>query len=397
MDDEKRRRRPGSRKRTSGSRKPSSRSRRTPSSSRGTPSRSSRTPSSSSERSQETQAKITSIQSKFSRLQGEAKLSGVNDTVANIEERLAEYPADLSALERRGLLHSRSIHERLDLLQEQWRKASPRLRSALRQQVSQLNNEVNKSSRKVARARGGSQVGLSGAESALDGLEREIKSAKSTLRSHYGNVDSELYGVESDLNKVKWLMDALESSPEIQLRSGEGPVKAVDTEWYRDGDEGPKGILYLTNQRLFFEQKEEVVTKKRFGLFKADSKMVQKLWLDINVSDIASVKASEKGGFLGMGKADILDLTCTGEASVSRAKFHIKGQESSDWRSLITRAKSGEIDAERYEGAEEDIPGADLTFPAECPNCLAALPEPKRGATRITCEFCGSAVGPLQE
>jgi hypothetical protein len=283
------------------------------------------------------------------------------------------------------------------LLQEQWQKSSSRLRSSLRQQKNQLQTDVTNASRKVALARGGSLRALSSAESAVDGLEREIRAAENTLRSQYGNVDTELYAIDADLNRIKWMFDALESSPEIRLNSGEGPLRAVETEWHRDGDKGPKGVLYLTDQRLLFEQKEEVVTKKRFGLFKADSEMVHKLWLDINVSDIASVKDSEKGGFLGMGKADILELTCTGQASVSRAKFHLKGQESSDWRSFIRRAQSGEVAAERYEGAMDDIPGADLAFPSQCPNCFAGLPEPQRGASRVTCEFCGSVVGPVQE
>jgi hypothetical protein len=153
-------------------------------------------------------------------------------------------------------------------------------------------------------------------------------------------------------------------------------------------------VLFLTDQRLLFEQKEEVVTKKRFGLFKAESEVIQKLWLDIAVHDIASVEDSEEGGFLGMGKADILEMTCSGKAPISRARFHLKGQDSSDWRATIKRVQSGEMEAERHRQAVRKEP--DLSFPTNCPNCLATLPEPHRGASYVKCEFCGSNIGPVE-
>jgi hypothetical protein len=216
------------------------------------------------------------------------------------------------------------------------------------------------------------------------------------LSSLYGNVDSELSGIESELADIEWMMKSLEESPEIQLKQGEGPLKAVEAVWRRDGTEGPKGVLYLTDQRLLFEQKEEVVTKKRFGIFKAESEMVHKLWLDINVSDITSLQDSEEGGFLGMGKADILEMTCGGQAPFSWVRFHLKGQDSSDWRSWIKQSQDGDVDSERYRQAAEAAAEDELTFPTQCPNCLANLPQARRGANRVTCEFCGSAVGPIQ-
>ncbi len=350
-----------------------------------------RPPASSKALTPEIQAKIDSIQREFSRLQGEAELANVQGTIGHIEERLAEFPTDLNDLKRRGFLHSRSLEERLQLLKTQWRKTSPGLRSSLKEHQNRLRADVNSTSRLVARARNGQQAALSSAKSAVDGLERKVDAAERALSSQYGNVDSELYVIDSDLSRIKWMMDALEESPEIRLKEGEGPLMAVASEWQRDGDEGPKGVLYLTNQRLLFEQKEEIVTKKRFGIFKAESEMMHKLWLDITVGDIASVEDSEEGGFLGIGKADILELTCSGQASISRARFHLKGQQSADWRSEIRRVQTGEVAAERHEQAQA-IPRH--TFPAQCPNCSAALPEPHRGATRITCEYCGSVIGP---
>ena len=111
------------------------------------------------------------------------------------------------------------------------------------------------------------------------------------------------------------------------------------------------------------------------------------LWLDIDVGDIASAEDREEGGFLGIGKADILELTFSGKASISRARFHLKGQESSDWQAEIRQVQTGVTDNERGEAFDQSI---EYTFPSQCPSCMATLPVPHRGADRVTCEYCGT-------
>jgi hypothetical protein len=340
------------------------------------------------------QRKISSIKRDFDRLEGRASLTSVRESISEINERLAEFPTKLASYQRRGFLHTRPLKERLEDQRKQWRRNVSKLETELKSHKNRLQATVSSTSRTLARARPGRSSAIASAERAVDGLEKKIASAERELRSFYGDIESELHRVDRDLQRIEWMLEALEQSPEIQLKSSEGPLMAVKTEWHRDGDEGPEGILFLTDQRLLFEQREEVVTKKRFGLFKADSEMVQKLWLDINVSDIDKVEDAEEGGFLGIGKADILELVCSADAPVSRARFHLKGQESSDWRSMIRRAQSGEVAAERDAQVEET---PSLTFPSTCPNCTGTLPEPDRGATRIKCEFCGSMIGPVEE
>lgn len=353
--------------------------------------------SSSANRGQELQTKIDSLQRDFSRIEREAGLVQVNEAVGRIEERLAEYPLELGSLEKRGFLHSRSQHEQLKMLKTQWRKNRPGLRTALREQQNILKTEVRSTSRQVTRARSSSKSSVDNAQKAVDRLDGKVGTAERMLSSQYKNIDSELSALGSSLNRLSWMMGALDESSEISMRSGEGPLLAVECEWHRDGDEGPEGVLFLTDQRLLFEQREEVVTKKRFGIFKSESEMVQKLWLDINLNDIDSIEDSEEGGFLGIGKDDILELVCSGDAPVSRARLHLKGQDSADWRSEIKRARSGDVAKDRHAAAEEDYAGQVFSFPSQCPNCMAPLPAPHRGATHLTCEFCGTTVGPEEQ
>jgi hypothetical protein len=148
---------------------------------------------------------------------------------------------------------------------------------------------------------------------------------------------------------------------------------------------------------LLFEQREEVVTKKRFGLFKAESEMVQKLHIAVQVHEIDQISHKEEGGFLGMGKADILELVFAATASLSRARFHLKGQDSADWAAMINRIQSGEIDGDRSDEYVDELEAAGITsasFPEQCPNCYAAVPPQPRGVTVYECAFCGATVMP---
>lgn len=349
------------------------------------------------ELSPEIQSQLSALQRDYTNLEREIQLGDAYGAVGRIESRLIELPTELDDLRRRGYVHSGQLEDRLSTIDEKWDEVMPRIQSMLKDQVRRLDQEMNLVESKVNQASRGSAAAITAAESAVNALESKVNRAKSALNSLYDGIETELWDIERSVEKADWMMDQLEASPDIRLRDSEGPIAAVEAAWHRDGDEGPNGILYLTDQRLLFEQKEEVVTKKRFGLFKSESEMVHTLHLDIVAHDIEKVDHSEEGGFLGVGKADILELICSGAAPLSRARFHLKGQNSSEWAILIKRVQSGEIDADRNERFISELVDAAAmadSFPSQCPNCLANLPEPPRGATRITCEFCGSSVSP---
>jgi hypothetical protein len=236
------------------------------------------------------------------------------------------------------------------------------------------------------------------ADSAVDSLGSRITAARRALDGLYDGIESELYKIEYSLGQVGKMLDLMAGSPEVRLLAAEGPLLAVKAEWHQDGEEGPQGYLFLTDQRLLFEQREEVVTKKRFGLFKAESEMVQKLHIAVQVHEIEQIVHKKEGGFLGMGKDDILELVFAATASHSRARFHLDGQKSEDWAAMINRIQSGEIDGDRSDEYLDELEASQITsasFPEQCPNCYAAVPKQPRGVTTYSCEFCGVIVLPI--
>jgi hypothetical protein len=124
--------------------------------------------------SPEIQAQIDSVKREFGQLEGQAELTHVHEAIGRIEERLAEYPADLKGLERRGFLHSRPLHDRLGLLKGQWKKVEPRLNSSLQSHKNRLRARAKSTSRSVNQAGSGRKASLSSAESSVEALERKI-------------------------------------------------------------------------------------------------------------------------------------------------------------------------------------------------------------------------------
>ncbi len=348
--------------------------------------------------SPEIQARVTAVESKFEQLETNAQLTTIYDAVGRIDGKLTDLPFELEKLRDRGYVHSGQLEDKLEALDDKWDdNIRPRVEAALKEQVERLDKELDQAEMQVNRLNPQVESTIKAAETAVDSLERRIAAAHDAVDNLYEPIENEVNEAERQLNNARIMLDLLDGSQAIKLREAEGPLLAVETEWHRDGDEGPKGYLFLTDLRLIFEQREEVVTKKKFGLFKADSEIVQEVHLDVEVHQIESVTHKEEGGFLGMGKADIIEFVFAASANMSRARFHLKGQNSSEWAAMIKRVQTGDIDADRSDEYVEELETAGITsasFPTSCPNCYAPIPAQPRGVTSYTCEFCGAVVAP---
>lgn len=351
----------------------------------------------SSSAAAERQQEIELIRRSFNQAQAGVNLSSISSAIGSIDAAVRKLPTELSQLRGRGYAHAGQLEERIQGISQQWRTTRPRVESSLRNQQASLRSEANQVEQAVQRMTALNASSLSLARSAVEGLESQLRTASSSLEGLYSDMEIELHEIENDLRKVSKMLDLIDASPEIQLRKSEGPLLAVLAEWRKDGKEGPDGNLILTDQRLLFEQNEQVATKKLFGLFATEKETVRNLLFDVPAYEIESAKASEEGGFLGMGKEDILDFVLGPSAPITRARFHLKGQDSEEWVMWINRVKSGEIDSFRHAQFREEVQEAaslSLSFPSQCPTCFAPVPTPPRGVTSVTCDFCGAIIKP---
>lgn len=347
--------------------------------------------------SPEVQQQWDRVQREYARLEGQAQLATLYTAVGNIDTRLVTLPNKLDELRERGYVHSGLLEDHLADLDERWDEIRPRVEGALKVQVRQLDQALDAVERQMAGVGTLSAATVGNVETAVNGLSSKIDAAGRAVSGLYDGLEDELNAIARDIRTVEKMLERIDQSAEIRLRDTEAPLACVEAEWQPNGEDGPDGYLFLTDQRLLFEQREEVVTKRVLGLFKKDAEKIQKLLLDIEVADVEEIKHKEEGGFLGMGKDDILELVFAARAPVSRARFHLNGQDSEDWAALIKRVQTGDIDVDRADEYEEEVEAAEamaLTFPENCPNCFAAIERPPRGVTAVTCDFCGTVVSP---
>lgn len=348
--------------------------------------------------SPEVQEQVEAIQEQYADLEEQAQLGDVYNAIGKIDSKLIELPFELEKLRDRGYVHSGQLEDKLDAIEEKWADdIRPRVEKSLAEQIERLDGELEKASSQLARINPRATATIKAAETAVESLERRVEGAATAVENLYQQLESELNSIAYSFTQVGKMLDLLDGAPTIKRRDAEAPLLAVEAEWHRNGKEGPEGYLFLTDQRLIFEQREEVVTKKRFGLFKAESENLQEVLIDVEVHQIESIDHKEEGGFLGMGKADILELVLDASANVSRARFHLKGQESSHWAAMIKRVQTGDIDKDRSDEYLEELESSGIvsaSFPTECPNCYAAIPPQPRGVTSYSCDFCGAVVKP---
>jgi hypothetical protein len=345
----------------------------------------------------ELEAEARSLQSRFERVDRSANLGDIYDDIGNIEELFTNLPSRLSQLRTKGFVHSAHLETRVDDLDDQWdKKVRPQVERQLQTEIQRIDREMNGMHPLLASLAKPNEGSLKMFEMKLDTIDRTVSETVSNLQKLYQGIRQGLSEVDEEVEKAEWMVARLAESPEIKLLKAEAPLMAVGAEWERTGrdDDDPDGILYLTDQRIIFEQNEQKATKK-FLFITTASEKVQKLLVDEQVKDIVRIEHKEERRGFSLAQDDLLMLEFGGQAKITRAQFHLKGQDSADWAAVIKLVQTREIDglrAEPFVAAMEAAAAATASIPEQCPSCLAAIPPQPRGVLSYTCEFCGGVV-----
>lgn len=344
--------------------------------------------------SEELQAEVT----RFNALQNDLMLSSVKADVEDVDSAIAAFTANLENIRARGYVFKSFLEKKVEALAGQWQTLRPQVTQATDTHARQLQTDAN-----------AVQAALNARRSAgmaLSTLESKVSAALSTLRGMYDTLDNNVNQTQQQIDDVSWTLQQAEQAS-FGFLPTEAPVEAVPANWKAPGDkDGVEGVLYLTDQRLLFEQKEEVATKK--VLFIATEKQkVQGLSWQIPASHIDKAVGSKKGF---MGKDDFLTVNCTADGAFLDAQgntaytpgvggkmdameLHLKGETGEAWQGFIGRVKSKEIEKERTVPVDAAVVEAVANAPTKCTTCGATLSQTVlRGQTEIKCEFCGSVM-----
>jgi hypothetical protein len=337
--------------------------------------------------------RIGKLETEVASLQSDVRLARLRDAAEDLgttASRLAERVKEVRA---RGYAFEKALETNAADLEGRWVTLRPRVLKQIDKEARSLQGELRvierQANRLVAQAkkRGAAPALLERAEAAAEALQAKARSAESSIEGMYDTFKAEVDQLTQHLREVDWMLGQI-AEAKVQLLPTEAGIMAVKAKW-TSGEDEPEGVLYLTDQRLIFEQKQEVATKKVLFVT-TEKEKVQQLLLDVPLAQVQSVEASKKGL---MGHEDHIDVALAPGAPVSAAHFHLDGQDSNLWQGLIGRAKGGDFDRDRAVPIDDEAREKIKAAPTKCPNCGAPITQPVlRGMDSLKCEFCGHVV-----
>jgi hypothetical protein len=336
--------------------------------------------------------RVEAVENDFRSLQDDIAFRWVNDDVGDMDSQFRDLPTRIQQVRMRGYVFKSYLERKADVLAQQWADIRPRVTAAVDEQARNLRYSADLFQQRLPFLRSNrSEVELSTAESTLKDLESRVRAAKSSIQGMYETLKDNARQTMNQVKEIGWVLDEVDGAT-FKLYPGEGVVSAVKAQWMTSEKEGPKGIFYLTDERVLFEQEEEIATKK--VLFIATEKQkVQKLQWEVALSQVEAATASEKGGaILGIGKKEILDLRFGSSARVRSAILRLEA-DSDAWQALIGRVKSGDIAGERTAPKDKTVVEAARAAPSQCTVCGATITQAVvKGMAEIKCEYCGTVI-----
>ncbi len=277
-------------------------------------------------------AVLTQLTATAARLAESAGLSSAADALAGLGRQAENLRKHAQELQSKGYAASGPLGAAITALTGLADKAGTLGGARLNAYRGALNDEAAALSAAVTSAGSADEAAVAAFNTAASALEAQVRHAQSDLDALTAPLNKAFYDFDRHLSLIALAAEAW-SEFSGQRGAGESVVIAAEAEWVggKGRDEAPDGILYLTNGRLIFEQKEKV--GKTLGFF--GGKKVQEVEWAFDLPAISAVRA-KNAGLLG-GK-DMLYVEHGGQEYT----IEVKGRATNDdWAGYIERAKSG--------------------------------------------------------
>lgn len=345
---------------------------------------------------EEFRSKVNSIQADMDELQKKVRLTDQHDAYEDMETKTAGLAQRVQDLRKGGYVFEKSMESKAIDLQKRWQTVRGQVQLQINQQSASLQAALPPVETSVTQlsANINNLLYLKGrypqVSAQVKSLESRASAAANTISGMYDSISNEMAAYSRHLDEIAEMQKKL-ASASFQLLPTESAIMAVKAVYVKDGSEDksdPDGILYLTDQRLIFEHREEVATKKVLFIT-TERKTVQKLLFEVPVETIDEVTPSKQGMFKN---EDNLDLKLGKGAFTNSLRLHI-WQDGKTWAGLIRRVKEGEFDKDRAVAISPEVLEKLKKAPTQCPKCGGALNKPiLRGQDSIVCDFCGAKI-----
>ena len=339
---------------------------------------------------------VRALQNKIGSLQQSVQLTKTRDSVEDVQTNVNGMAQRIQNLRMRGYVFEKDLESQAQAFVTSWALLYPNLQAQINLQSNALVNAlrpVEMQMPQLASMAGNPAMGrglLASLQSAVEGVESKVSASEQAIEGMYDQFNNQVYAATKHLNDIEYMVTQL-AEASFQLLPTEAGIAAVKAVWCKAGKEqkeDPEGVLYLTDQRLLFEQKEEVATKKVLFVV-TEKKKVQGLLLEAPVALVDKVDTSKQGM---LKNEDHIELRFLSGAPLQMAHFHI-WQENAAWQALINRAKSRDFDKGRAVALDQAALDKVKAAPAQCPSCGGNITTVVlRGMDSINCEYCGFVI-----
>lgn len=321
------------------------------------------------------------------------RLSSVSSSVNDISDSINKLPDEIKEIRDRGYIFASYLENKAEVLRNHWDEIRDRVQSAmddemrtLRQDFAELERDVEKAD-KVEDIPEKLERILPDIESGLERLQAKIDAASSHVQDIYSTLENDLNQMNAQLRDIKWYLEQKEEAS-FDFLANENIFLAAKAEWVQTdkGKKDPDGIMFLTDQRMVFEQKEK--TGKRLGMF--GGKMEQEVEWEVQLNQVEEVEAEKKGMF---GGKDMLNFKLGSGAPFADLAVEVKGGvDCRFWAKQVERMIKGETTDERAIEPDPEMLESIRNAPTACHVCGATLPKLVANQTQIECQYCGSVI-----
>ena len=350
------------------------------------------------------EAELDELRDDVEELRGELAFSEVVEAVTETQARLPELREGLQRLRARGYAFRGDLEQ---TLADVTARAEPLLRTLhdeIRRAQDHLHREARELSRDVGRITG-DPVRQQGQIRALAGraraLKRELEETTSRLKALAEPVTGPAAEVGQRTKDLHWTLDQFDEAT-FKLQPEERPIAAARATWEdAPGGEKPVGLLMFSDHRVFFEQKEERVTTRKFIFFTAETEKLHRLLLDEPVGHLQDSTDTTRGWVIA---DQLLTFAWSTDARAPRkTTFELDGGTAKDWDGVVELIRTGDLG--RYTVGEQpaaapaaEVPASapppaaahKVRWPEKCASCDAPLSPPVKGQTSIACDYCAT-------
>lgn len=343
--------------------------------------------------------RLNAQRARWNQLSGRITLGHLRDEIEDKGGQLAALPHRIAELAKRGYRHGQALEAQAATLQEGWPARRRQALGLIQERARSLAALGQPIERLCGRPALADNI-LDQLDVKLNQLQAQIDTAERDVRGTYDTLGQQLYQLQREFKAVEFLLDSLDTAS-FDLYPDEYGVAACEADWTNHPDE-PKGILFLTEGRLVFEQREKKATKKMLFIT-TESELVQdKLW-DTPIGNVAELEAEDQKKFLR--RKELLELRFreyTGGLH-GEVTLQLKGAANEEWAGLIKRVQRGEFDTVPAgapaagapvgggaEAAAEAAARDTRDIPTRCPACGGQLPPLVKGMRELVCGYCGT-------